>query len=262
MLPTLLAVAWLSFVAPISPAEPPGPDDLVRSLERQGVHDSAVLEALRKVPRALFVADDVRPLAYTDRPLPIEQGQSVSQPFVVARMTEAAAIGPGKRVLEVGTGSGYQAAVLSQLGAQVYTVEVRPELAVAARVRLNSLGYARVQVRIGDGALGWADAGPFDAILVTAATPTVPLALLDQLADGGRLIIPVGPVGGVQVLQVHQRDKNIVRAHDMFDVRFVPLVHRPLSMAPEVRRRAQAYAVETGASGVSSSGAKASVAAS
>jgi protein-L-isoaspartate(D-aspartate) O-methyltransferase len=190
-------------------------------IEARGVSDARVLAALRKVPRHEFVPTEWRAAAYEDRPLPIGHGQTISQPYIVAVMTELAEIRPKARVLEVGTGSGYQAAVLAELGAEVYTIEIIEALASRAARTLERLGYASVRVRHGDGYRGWPEAAPFDAILVTAAAPTVPPALLEQLAVGGRLVIPVGE--GYQRLEVHTRTPTGFRVERAFPVRFVPM---------------------------------------
>lgn len=187
--------------------------------------DPRVLEAMRAVPRHAFVPDDMRPFAYENRPLPIGHGQTISQPYIVAVMTDLLHPAPGHRVLEIGTGCGYQAAVLSLLVARVYSVESVPELAGAAARRLKDLGYANVEVRHADGYRGWPEAAPFDAIVVTAAAPELPAALVDQLAPGGRLAIPIGPRGGEQdlVLIRKETDGSIDR-RVVLPVAFVPLV--------------------------------------
>src|SRR5262249_2738433 len=161
-------------------------------------------------------------LAYDDRALAIAAGQTISQPYVVAAMTEAAALSPSARVLEIGTGSGYQAAVLAEVGAEVYTVEIREELARAARARLDALGYQRIHTSVGDGALGWPEAAPFDAILVTAAASAIPPELPAQLRVGGRLVIPVGTL--LQELLLIARTERGRDERVLFPVRFVPLV--------------------------------------
>ena len=187
----------------------------------RGVHDPAVLAAMRAVPRHEFVPERWRTHAYADRPLPIGEEQTISQPYIVALMTELAGVRPGARVLEVGTGSGYQAAVLATLGADVYTIEIVPALAESARTTLARLGYTKVRTRLGDGYRGWPEAAPFAAIVVTAAPPEVPGALLAQLAPGGRLVIPVGTAE--QELQVHERTADGVRVRNVIPVRFVPM---------------------------------------
>ena len=161
-------------------------------LVARGIRDARVLDAMRRVPRHEFVQQDVQPLAYADRALPIGDGQTISQPYMVAAMTEALRLVGHERVLEVGTGSGYQAAILAELAREVVSIERRPELAEAARERLALLGYSNVRVIVGDGSVGYPDGAPYEAILVAAASPRVPESLKHQLADGGRLVIPVG----------------------------------------------------------------------
>ncbi len=194
--------------------------EMVELIARRGVKDPAVLEAMRRVPRHRLVPAELVDLAYDDRPLPIGQGQTISQPYMVAYMTEAARVRPGSRVLEVGTGSGYQTAVLAAIGADVYSIEIDPELAARAALVLGELGHRGVHLRLGDGSLGWPEAAPFDAIVVTAAPVVVPPALVEQLAEGGRLVIPVGePVE--QVLEVHERRAETVLVTRTLPVRFV-----------------------------------------
>lgn len=221
-----LAVAAL---APGSCAAPPGAnwreqrEALVESIAAQGVRDSATLAALRAVPRHEFVPAEWHRLAYADEALPIGHGQTISQPAIVAIMTEAIRPRPGLRVLEVGTGSGYQAAVLAAAGCRVHSIEILAPLADSARARLARLGYA-ARVRTGDGYAGWPEAAPFDAILLTAAPERVPAPLLAQLAPGGRLVAPVGPEGGVQELRLLERDaRGRVRTTKLLPVRFVPM---------------------------------------
>lgn len=192
-------------------------------IEARGVRDPRVLEALRRVPRHLFVPAERAADAYADRAVPIGHGATISQPYVVAVMTEQAAVRPGARVLEVGTGSGYQAAVLAALGAEVYTIEIVEALARQAEENLRRAGAQQVHVRAGDGYRGWPEAAPFDAILVTAAAPRVPEPLLAQLAVGGRLVIPVAASGGDQELQVHERTEQGVQVRRVLGVRFVPM---------------------------------------
>ncbi len=188
----------------------------------RGVTDPAVLRAMRVVPRHEFVPSRVRADAHDDRPLPIGHGQTISQPYIVALMTELAAVKPGDRVLEIGTGSGYQAAVLAELGAQLYSIEIVEPLARSATETLRRLGYGRVEVHHGDGYRGWPDAAPFDAIVVTAAPPEVPPALLAQLAPGGRLVIPVGTAE--QELRLLVRTPSGIETRRSVPVRFVPMV--------------------------------------
>jgi protein-L-isoaspartate(D-aspartate) O-methyltransferase len=192
----------------------------------RGVGDPRVLEAMRRVERHLFVPASVRPSAYGDHPLPIGHDQTISQPYVVALMTELARVKPGGRALEIGTGSGYQAAVLSLLAKEVYTIEIVEPLAREAAERLARLGYRNVTVRAGDGYKGWPEHAPYDAILVTAAPPEIPQPLLDQLAPGGRLVAPIGPEGGEQQLVVVERTAAGLKRWPVIPVRFVPMTGR------------------------------------
>jgi protein-L-isoaspartate(D-aspartate) O-methyltransferase len=193
----------------------------------RGVRDPGVLEALRTVPRHRFVPPEWQSSAYFDGPLPIGEGQTISQPYVVAEMTAALELKPTDRVFELGTGSGYQAAVASRLCAHVWTVEIHPTLAERAKKVLESLGYDNVSVRAGDGFRGWPEAAPFDAMLVTAAVPRLPQELLKQLKPGGRAVMPVGDTLGVQdlVLLRKQPDGTLVTKR-IFAVRFVPATGR------------------------------------
>jgi len=196
-----------------------------KQLLSRGIADRRVLDALRKVPRHLFVPEEFSRLAYEDHPLPIGLEQTISQPYIVALMTELARVGENHTVLEIGTGSGYQAAVLSVLAKHVYTIEYLAPLGDAARRRLAELKYSNVEVKIGDGYQGWPERQPFDAILVTAASEEVPQALIDQLKPGGRLVIPVGRQGDTQVLQLLEKDSwGKISRRDTIPVRFVPLV--------------------------------------
>ena len=193
-------------------------------LRGRGIGNEAVLEAMGAIPRERFVDERYQREAYADEALPIEHGQTISQPWIVARMTELLAPRPGDRVLELGTGSGYQAAILAYLGAEVTSLERHPELADAARARLAALGLAdRVTIRPADGSLGDPDDAPFDGIIVTAAAPSIPTELRDQLADGGRLVIPVGPRDR-QVLMRVVRDGNDWRETPHGACVFVPLI--------------------------------------
>ncbi|MBI3286741.1 MAG: protein-L-isoaspartate(D-aspartate) O-methyltransferase [Chloroflexi bacterium] len=192
-------------------------------IEARGVTDERVLAAMRKVPRHEFVLPDYLPQAYADHPLPIGYGQTISQPFVVALMTELLRLEPGDTVLEVGSGSGYQAAILAELADRVYSVEIIPELADSAAERLQRLGYSQVQVANRDGYFGWEEYSPFDAIIVTAAPDHLPQPLIQQLKDGGRLVIPVGPPGAYQTLwQIIKQGDQLI-SNDLGGVRFVPL---------------------------------------
>jgi len=191
----------------------------------RGIRDPLVLQAMAQVPRERFVPEEWQQYAYADSPLPIGQDQTISQPYVVAWMIEALAPTPQDRVLEVGTGSAYGAAVLSRIVRTVYTIERHEELAAAARRRLAELGYGNVHVRHGDGTLGWAKEAPFDGIVVTASGPQIPRALHDQLAVGGRLVIPVGQTASSQELvRLHRISETETRRENLGSVRFVPLV--------------------------------------
>lgn len=194
-----------------------------QQLESRGIHDRRVLNAMRKVPRHRFVPDLDPRYAYDDRPHPIGAGQTISQPYIVALMSQLAQLEPPCKVLEVGTGSGYQAAVLAEMGCDVYTIEIIESLATQARKLLAAEGHAaRVQGRFGDGYAGWPEHAPFDAVLVTAAAPRIPQPLLDQLRLGGRLVIPVGDER--QVLEVHRRTQHGFVRERVIDVRFVPML--------------------------------------
>ena len=195
-----------------------------RDIGARGVRDSRVLAAMARVPREALVPPELAEFAYEDTPLPIGAGQTISQPFIVAVMTEAAGIQPGDTVLEIGTGSGYAAAVLAELAGRVDTVERHPQLAESARTRLAELGYDNVEVHLGDGTLGWVDHAPYDAILVAAGGPELPPALLDQLAEGGRLVIPVGSVRDQELVRITRRGPREYQREDLGAVRFVPLV--------------------------------------
>lgn len=195
-------------------------------LKAREIRDAAVLNAMSRVPRHLFVPPDVQPFAYEDRPLPIGRGQTISQPFIVAYMTEALQLQPNHTVLEIGTGSGYQAAVLAELVRQVYTIEIVPDLAASARRTLADAGYKNVEVRAGNGYLGWPEHAPYPRIIVTAAPPEIPKALIDQLAVGGIMVVPVGT--GYQEMIVVSKTANGITQKKTIPVRFVPMVSKPL----------------------------------
>jgi len=198
---------------------------VARQIAARGIRDEKLLAAMRQVPRHRFIPQDFRTWAYSDQPLPIGQDQTISQPYIVAYMTAALDLGPADRVLEIGTGSGYQAAILAELARRVYTIEIVPELGRRAAALLAELGYTNIETRIGDGYQGWPDAAPFDAIIVTAAPPHIPDALVEQLAPGGRMVVPVGAVGSVQHLVKIEKDKSgQVRESYLLPVRFVPMV--------------------------------------
>jgi len=201
-------------------------DDMVdRQVAGRGVRSHPVLDAMRSVPRERFLPERLRDFAYEDGPLPIAEGQTISQPYIVALMTEAMALQGGEKVLEIGTGSGYAAAVLSRIAGDVYTVERISRLAEKAAAVLSDLGYRNVHVLHADGTLGWSDHAPFDAIVVTAGGPEVPESLKAQLKIGGRLVIPVGIDPGIQeLLRVTRVSQDKYRTEDIADVRFVPLV--------------------------------------
>jgi protein-L-isoaspartate(D-aspartate) O-methyltransferase len=196
---------------------------LEKQLRRRGVHDAAVLAAMAAVPRHEFVSENVRAHAYDDLPLPIGSGQTISQPYIVAAMTAALHLQPSDRVLEIGTGCGYHAAVLSRLAKTVFTIERRPELASSASAKLARLGYSNAHVHCGDGTLGLPELAPFDAILVAAAAPAVPKPLLAQLAEGGRIILPVGDAEH-QELQLIERRGDTFPTKMLEGCRFVPLL--------------------------------------
>jgi len=197
---------------------------VAEQLKARDITDPRVLAAMGAVPRHRFVPDTLASRAYNDHPLPIGSGQTISQPYIVALMSQWAEVKPGHKVLEVGTGSGYQAAILAELTDQVFSVELLPELAESARNRLRALGYERIQVRCGDGYQGWPEEAPFDAILVTATAPEVPQALKQQLKEGGRLVIPVGSPGTVQQLLRLRKVQGELREEERLPVLFVPLV--------------------------------------
>lgn len=191
-------------------------------IRARGVSDEKVLSAMRKVPRHLFVPEELKPFAYGDEPLPIGEGQTISQPYIVAYMTEVLQLSGGEKVLEVGTGSGYQTAVLAEIVRQVFTIELLGVLSEKARALLQQLGYANISFKAGDGTQGWKEISPFDAIMVTAAALKVPRRLREQLAPKGRMIIPVG--AGFQELFLVTREGGDFRMKKLLPVRFVPLV--------------------------------------
>ena len=200
---------------------------LVDTLRKQGIQDRRALEAIARVPRHEFVQSRFEREAYGNFPLPLGHGQTISQPYIVALMTELLDASPGDRILEVGTGSGYQTAVLAELGCEVYTVEIIEELADRAAEVLSRLGYRSVHQLVGDGALGWPEHSPFDGLIVTAAPSVVPEALIEQVG-AGNLVVPVGASGATQKLVRLEKDRSghLIR-HDIAPVRFVPLVGRP-----------------------------------
>jgi protein-L-isoaspartate(D-aspartate) O-methyltransferase len=194
-------------------------------LAARGIRDPDVLEAMNTVPREAFVPADQAPFAYADSALPIGQGQTISQPYIVALMTEALELAAEERVLEIGTGSGYAAAVLSRIAKEVYTVERHVKLARAAEARFRQLGYDNIQIHVGDGTLGWAEYAPYDAIVVTAGGPEIPELLVEQLEMGGRLVIPVGPTRNLQeLIRIRRTSESDFERENLGGVRFVPLV--------------------------------------
>jgi protein-L-isoaspartate(D-aspartate) O-methyltransferase len=188
----------------------------------RGINEEQVLAAMRKVPREEFVPEHLRAVSYSDQPLPIGYDQTISQPFIVAFMTEELKLKPTDRVLEIGTGSGYQAAILAEIVAEVYTIEIIEPLGRSAEATLQRLGYKNVHVKIGDGYKGWPEHAPFDAVIVTCAPNHIPQALVDQTKDGGRVIIPVGPAGD-QELYLLEKQNDQLRQKSVTPVRFVPM---------------------------------------
>jgi protein-L-isoaspartate(D-aspartate) O-methyltransferase len=209
-----------------------------RQLEARGIHDARVLAAMRKIDREAFLPEAMREFAYEDSALPIEEDQTISQPYIVARMIEAAGLNPADRVLEIGAGSGYAAAVMAELAMRVYTIERHPALAQLAETRLHAIGYRNVDVRTGDGTLGWPEAAPFDAIIAAAGGPQVPRALKDQLAVGGRLVIPVGDTPNHQhLVRVTRTGSDSYDTETLDEVMFVPLIGEQGWDADAVRDR-------------------------
>jgi protein-L-isoaspartate(D-aspartate) O-methyltransferase len=190
-------------------------------LRARYIIDPRVLEAMRKVPRHEFVPDDFRQSAYQDSALPLEMGQTISQPYIVAFMTQALELRGTERVLEIGTGFGYQAAILAETASEVYTIEIISQLQAKARAILGKLGYQNIHFRVGDGYMGWLEHAPFDCIIVTAAPDNVPQPLLDQLAEGGRMIIPIGSMS--QELVIYKKEKSKITRRSTILVRFVPM---------------------------------------
>jgi len=193
-------------------------------LVRRGIKDAAVLQAMRTVPRHLFVPEQYRHEAYCDGPLPIGEGQTISQPYVVASMTELLELSPGDKVLEIGTGCGYQAAVLAEITDQVYTIEVIPELLQKAQQRFRELGYDHIKTRLGDGSLGWPEETPFDAVIITAAAPRIPDELVKQLAPDGRMVLPLitGMFNRQELVRVRKTGEGL-KQETLYEVRFVPM---------------------------------------
>lgn len=192
-----------------------------RQLKGRDIKDKAVLDAMQKVERHRFIPSNLRNMAYSDQPLPIGEGQTISQPYIVALMTQLADIQPQEKVLEIGTGSGYQAAILSTLCDEIYTIEIIESLCQQARIRLKILGYKNVHVKCGDGFKGWKQNAPYDAIIVTCAPPEVPQPLINQLAEKGKIVVPVGTLW--QELKVITKENKKIKSSDIIPVRFVPM---------------------------------------
>ena len=201
-------------------------DMVNRQIKSRGVNDKNTLKAMKTVKRHLFVPAGYSSNAYEDRPLPIGYGQTISQPYIVAYMTELLNVASGDTVLEIGTGSGYQAAVLAEIVSQVYTIEIVEKLSISAKERLKTLKYDNVEVKMDDGYYGWKEHGPFDGIIVTAASEYVPPPLIDQLKDGGKMIIPVGSPFGVQTLMLITKKGGEIKTNRLIAVRFVPFTRK------------------------------------
>ncbi len=232
MVGCVFAGSWVELSA--APAADPWAKARQRMVEEQikerGVTNQAVLKALSQVPRHKFVSSSSEAMAYSDHPLPIGYGQTISQPYIVALMTDLLNLKPGEKALEIGTGSGYQAAVLAEMTTNVYTIEIVKPLAEAAEKRLVEAGLSAEQIRHADGYYGWKEQAPFDAIIVTAASDHVPPPLLEQLKPGGRMVIPIGPVHATQRLVVVEKDdKGKVSTRSILPVRFVPFTGGPRS---------------------------------
>lgn len=210
-------------------------DMVERTIAARGVTDPDVLRAMQTVPRHKFVLPDYLDQAYEDHPLPIGYGQTISQPYIVAWMTELLELKEGEKVLEIGTGSGYQAAILAEMGGlDVYSIEIVPELAGQAKDRLNELGYTQIHLKSGDGYYGWPEYAPFDAIIVTAAPDHLPAPLAGQLKAGGRLVIPIGPPGSYQSLWKFVQAEDGLKAQSLGGVRFVPLTGGASESSPSI----------------------------
>ena len=197
-----------------------------RHLEARGITDKNTLRAMRKVERHLLVPKEMQKHAYEDQPLPIGKGQTISQPFIVAFMTQAIQPKAGMRVLEIGTGSGYQAAVLAEIVSEVYTIETVEELAARARKDLTEMGYKNIHFKVGDGYHGWEEHAPFDAIIVTASPEEIPPRLVEQLKEGGKMVIPVGPAADQHLKLIEKKNNGKITKKDLLPVRFVPFTRR------------------------------------
>ena len=219
----LFGLLGLVFVGPAIAEDRLRQEMIERQLKDRDISDERVLEAMGEIRREAFMPEAVRSRAYADHPLPIGHGQTISQPYIVALMTQILDPKPGDRVLEIGTGSGYQAAVLSRLIDHIYSIEIVDELARAASVALKAEGVTNVSIRAGDGYKGWPEEAPFDAIIVTCAPDHIPQPLVDQLKEGGRMVIPVGAESGIQQLVLLTKEKGEVRQSEVLPVRFVPM---------------------------------------
>ena len=226
ILPVILLCTTLPIAFQEDPFKKKREEMVLQTIERRGVTDQAVLKSMRTVERHLFVPENVVPNAYEDRPLPIGYGQTISQPFIVAYMTEIINPKPQYKVLEIGTGSGYQAAVLAAVVKEVYTIEIIPELGNASSERLKKLKYSNVKVKVSDGYFGWPEHGPYDAIVVTAAAEFVPPPLLDQLKDGGKIVIPIGSPFMNQMLMLIEKKGKKVTTKNLMPVVFVPFTRK------------------------------------
>lgn len=226
ILPFILLCITLLFTFQEDPFKKKREELVLQTIEKRGVKDKAVLKSMKTVKRHLFVPENNVSNAYDDRPLPIGYGQTISQPFIVAYMTEVINPKPEYKVLEIGTGSGYQAAVLAEIVKEVYTIEIIPELGNAAAARLKKLGYHNVNVKVGDGYFGWAEHGPYDAILVTAAAEFVPPPLLEQLNEGGKIVIPIGSPFMNQMLMLIEKKGKKITTKSLMPVVFVPFTRK------------------------------------
>ena len=226
ILPVILLCTILPFSFQEDPFRKKREEMVQQTIERRGVADPAVLKSMRTVERHLFVPENNAANAYEDRPLPIGYGQTISQPFIVAYMTEIINPKPQYKVLEIGTGSGYQAAVLAAVVKEVYTIEIIPDLGNAASERLKKLGYSNVNVKVADGYFGWAEHGPYDAIVVTAAAEFVPPPLVEQLKEGGKIVIPIGSPFMNQMLMLIEKKGKKVTTKNLMPVVFVPFTRK------------------------------------
>jgi len=221
-----ISIAMLAAAALVLGADPYAAqrERMVREqIERRGIRDPEVLRVMRATPRHLFIPEAVRSMAYEDCPVPIGFGATISEPYIVALMTQLLETAKNHRVLEIGTGSGYQAAVLAQLASRVYSIEIVPELARSARQTLSRLGYSNIVVREGDGYKGWAEQAPFDRIILTAAPPDIPQTLVDELAPGGRLVAPVGSLGWQELIVIEKSRAGAIRRWSVIPVSFMPM---------------------------------------